>query len=99
MIDPVFIAKCLCKRMAKAEQILSTPTLFKVCEGCGGIAKVDQFVCPSCHAYRFDTSHARLKEVCQNLSEQPFSTLHSAVAPRFPGLIEPEPPTPIQIHE
>jgi hypothetical protein len=97
-MDPVFIAKCIAIRQATAEGIKSMPTLYKVCEGCGGIAKVDQFICPACHSYRFDTSRARLIEVCDKIGDQPFPS-YPATTPRLPGLIKEEPPTPIEIHE
>lgn len=98
MIDPVFIAKCLCIRQSAAADILSMPTLFKVCEGCEGIAGVDQMICPVCHSYRFDADRARLTEIALRLSDQPFPS-YPATAPRLPGLIKEEQPIPIEITE
>lgn len=86
MLDPVFIAKSLGIRQGAAEIILGAPALYKVCEGCEGIAKVDQFLCPVCKAYRFDPSLTRLTAACETLSAQPFPS-YPATTPRLPGFI------------
>lgn len=49
-------------RKAKAEQIASNPTSFKVCEGCDSIVGFNVVLCPNCHSYRYDVRPARVVE-------------------------------------
>jgi len=50
----------LTDRQKKAQEIASNPSDFKVCEGCDSIVGLSVTVCPNCHAYRFDSSKARV---------------------------------------
>ena len=47
-------------RAQQAEKIIQRPEDYKVCEGCGSIVTERTVACPSCHAYRFDSSLGRV---------------------------------------
>ena len=43
-------------RAKKASEIIATPHLYKVCEGCDSIVAERVATCPNCYGYRFDES-------------------------------------------
>ncbi len=55
-------------RLKQAEKITSHPEQYKVCEGCGSIVVVRAQSCPSCHAYRFDTTAGRVVSQAKDLA-------------------------------
>lgn len=65
-------------RLKQAEKITHHPEQYKVCEGCGSIVVSRAITCPSCHAYRFDTSATRVVTQAQALAlRNPNSVLSS----------------------
>ena len=57
-------------RIKQAEKIASHPEQYKVCEGCGSIVVMRAVTCPSCHAYRFDTTALRVVAQAKDLAAQ-----------------------------
>ncbi len=55
-------------RLKQAEKIASHPEQYKVCEGCGSIVVARAVTCPSCHAYRFDTTPVRVVAQAKELA-------------------------------
>jgi recombinational DNA repair protein RecR len=55
-------------RLKQAEKITSHPEQYKVCEGCGSIVVVRAVTCPSCHAYRFDSTAIRVVAQAKDLA-------------------------------
>jgi recombinational DNA repair protein RecR len=55
-------------RIKQAEKIASHPEQYKVCEGCGSIVVMRAVTCPSCHAYRFDTTAIRVVAQAKDLA-------------------------------
>lgn len=47
-------------RMKKAQEIVSNPSSYKVCEGCDSIVGHGAITCPNCHGYRFDDETSRV---------------------------------------
>lgn len=65
-------------RQKQAEKISHHPEQYKVCEGCGSIVVARAVTCPSCHAYRFDTTASRVVSQAQLLAmRNPNSVLSS----------------------
>ncbi len=65
-------------RLKQAEKISHHPEQYKVCEGCGSIVVARAVTCPSCHAYRFDTTASRVVSQAQMLAlRNPNSVLSS----------------------
>ncbi len=65
-------------RIKQAEKIASQPDQYKVCEGCGSIVVARAITCPSCHAYRFDTTPQRVITQARDLAlKNPMSVLSS----------------------
>ncbi|MBX7210291.1 MAG: hypothetical protein K1X78_18390 [Verrucomicrobiaceae bacterium] len=65
-------------RVKQAEKIAHHPEQYKVCEGCGSIVVSRAVTCPSCHAYRFDTTAGRVISQAQMLAlRNPSSVLSS----------------------
>ncbi len=65
-------------RLKQAEKIASQPEQYKVCEGCGSIVVARAVTCPSCHAYRFDTTPQRVVMQARDLAlRNPASVLAS----------------------
>ena len=55
-------------RIKQAEKIASHPEQYKVCEGCGSIVVMRAVTCPSCHAYRFDSTAMRVVAQAKDLA-------------------------------
>lgn len=55
-------------RIKQAEKIASHPEQYKVCEGCGSIVVMRAVTCPSCHAYRFDSTPVRVVAQAKDLA-------------------------------
>ena len=65
-------------RIKQAEKITHHPEQYKVCEGCGSIVVARAVTCPSCHAYRFDSTATRVISQAQTLAlRNPSSVLSS----------------------
>jgi ribosomal protein L40E len=63
-------------RRQQAEKIEKHPEQYKVCEGCGSIIVARAVTCPSCHAYLFDTTPARVVAQARELAlRAPLSVL------------------------
>ena len=43
------------ERIRTAKKIASRPGDFKVCMGCDSVVAIRVILCPSCHAYRYET--------------------------------------------
>jgi ribosomal protein L40E len=68
-------------RIKQAEKIASEPEQYKVCEGCGCIVSIRATTCPSCHAYLFDETAARVIRQARALAlRTPMSVLSSDMA-------------------
>lgn len=59
------------QREAAAAKIKTSPTSYKVCEGCGSIVARKAVVCPNCNAYRFDLAEGRVVEQAGLLALRP----------------------------
>lgn len=62
-------------RARQAAKILETPTLYKVCEGCGSIVTMRTVSCPSCHAYLFDHTEERVMKQAEVLAKKSASSV------------------------
>lgn len=62
-------------RVKQAEKISSHPDQYKVCEGCGSIVVTRAITCPSCHAYRFDSTTLRVVAQAQELARRAASSV------------------------
>lgn len=48
------------ERWEKAITITLNPQNYKICEGCDSIVSCKAILCPSCHAYNFDSDEFRV---------------------------------------
>jgi hypothetical protein len=65
-------------RQKQAAKIIEQPADYKVCEGCGSIVTVRTCHCPSCHAYRFDETEARVLSQAAMLAQRQASSVLSS---------------------
>ncbi|MBL9133005.1 MAG: hypothetical protein JNG86_17480 [Verrucomicrobiaceae bacterium] len=65
-------------RLKQAEKIATHPEQYKVCEGCGSIVVTRAVTCPSCHAYRFDSTRARVVDQARDLAMRAASAVLAA---------------------
>lgn len=56
------------QRLKQAEKITTHPEQYKVCEGCGSIVVTRAITCPSCHAYKFDSTPVRVVAQAKDLA-------------------------------
>jgi rRNA maturation endonuclease Nob1 len=57
-------------RQIQAKKIISQPSDYKVCEGCGSIVTSRTHSCPSCHGYRFDGEITRVVSQARSLGSR-----------------------------
>ena len=48
------------ERKQKAQEIATSPHLYKVCEGCESIVGLEAVICPNCHSYRYNAEEDRV---------------------------------------
>lgn len=65
-------------RQKQAAKIMEQPEDYKVCEGCGSIVTARTSHCPSCHAYRFDDTSARVLSQATLLAQRQASSVLSS---------------------
>lgn len=65
-------------RQKQAAKIIEQPADYKVCEGCGSIVTARTFHCPSCHAYNFDDTPARVLAQAALLAKRQASAVLSS---------------------
>jgi len=65
-------------RQKQAAKIIEQPGDYKVCEGCGSIVTSRTSSCPSCHAYRFDDTAARVLSQAALLAKRQASSVLSS---------------------
>lgn len=65
-------------RQKQAAKIMEQPEDYKVCEGCGSIVTARTSQCPSCHAYRFDDTSARVLSQATLLAQRQASSVLSS---------------------
>ena len=65
-------------RQKQAAKIIEQPADYKVCEGCGSIVTARTSHCPSCHAYNFDDTPARVLAQAALLAKRQASAVLSS---------------------
>lgn len=66
------------ERLKQAQKIMEQPLDYKVCEGCGSIVTVRTTACPSCHAYKFDETEARVVAQAKALAKRQANSVLSS---------------------
>ena len=56
------------KRISAAIQIMSEPSLYKVCEGCDSVLKLSAVICPVCKSYRFNFEDSHVFKIAKELA-------------------------------
>jgi len=56
------------KRISAAIQIMTEPSLYKVCEGCDSILRLSSVICPICKSYRFNSKGSHVFEMAKDLA-------------------------------
>lgn len=62
-------------REAIASGIINNPEEYKLCEGCGGIARKETNVCPVCKGYRFNCNPWDVTQQAAILGSRPPQTV------------------------
>jgi precorrin-6B methylase 2 len=63
------------ERILASIQIMTRPSLYKVCEGCDSIVMQSTLICPSCKSYRFDYNEDNISDMAANLANNDQKTL------------------------
>lgn len=62
-------------REAIASGIINHPELYKICEGCTGIAKKETTVCPVCKSYHWNDNPWAVTKRAAELGNRPAETI------------------------
>ena len=65
-------------RLAAAKRIANRPGDYKICAGCDSIVLSRAVLCPSCHAYRFETDHEAVAKKAVEIASRPQETVTAA---------------------
>ena len=63
------------ERILAAIQIMTRPSLYKVCEGCDSILRETAAICPSCKSYRFDYKELNVARKAKELAHSEQKTV------------------------
>ena len=69
-------------RRRHARYFLTAPWLWKVCEQCNSLVRVEAPLCPWCEAYQFITASEKVCAIAREMAKQPFP-VNAGVVPRL----------------